>query len=175
MAKLEKHHKSRDALERLNWRNPLHWLATGFGSGLSPFAPGTVGTLAAIPFYLLMSCLPLSVYIAVTVVAAIAGIWICQSATKAIGQDDHGSIVWDEFVGFWITMIAAPKGLLWLLAGFLIFRFFDIIKPWPIRWLDRYVKGGLGIMVDDVLAGIFGLVVMQVLTFLVSKLAFFSN
>ena len=165
MAKLEKHHKSRDALERLNWRNPLHWLATGFGSGLSPFAPGTFGTLAAIPFYWLMSYLPLSVYIAVTVVAAIAGIWICQSATKAIGQDDHGSIVWDEFVGFWITMIAAPKGLLWLLAGFLIFRFFDIIKPWPIRWLDRYVKGGLGIMVDDVLAGVFGLLVMQVLSY----------
>ena len=162
MAKLEKHHKSRDALERLNWRNPLHWLATGFGSGLSPFAPGTVGTLAAIPFYWLMSYLPLSVYIAVTVVAALAGIWICQSATKAIGQDDHGSIVWDEFVGFWITMIAAPKGLFWLLAGFLIFRFFDIIKPWPIRWLDRYVKGGLGIMVDDVLAGLFGLLVMQI-------------
>lgn len=163
MAKLEKHHKSRDALERLNWRNPLHWLATGFGSGLSPFAPGTVGTLAAIPFYLLMMYLPLSVYIAVTIVAAVAGIWICQSATKAIGQDDHGSIVWDEFVGFWITMVAAPKGLLWLLAGFLIFRVFDIIKPWPIRWLDRYVKGGLGIMVDDVLAGVFGLLVMQVL------------
>lgn len=162
MAKLEKHHKSRDALERLNWRNPLHWLATGFGSGLSPFAPGTVGTLAAIPFYLLMMYLPLSVYIAVTIVAAVAGIWICQSATKAIGQDDHGSIVWDEFVGFWITMVAAPKGLLWLLAGFLIFRVFDIIKPWPIRWLDRYVKGGLGIMVDDVLAGVFGLVVMQI-------------
>ena len=162
MAKLEKHHKSRDALERLNWRNPLHWLATGFGSGLSPFAPGTAGTLAAIPFYWLMSYLPLSVYIAVTVVAAIAGIWICQSATKAIGQDDHGSIVWDEFVGFWITMIAAPKGLLWLLAGFLIFRVFDIIKPWPIRWLDRYVKGGLGITVDDVLAGVFGFVVMQI-------------
>ncbi|MDD2842370.1 MAG: phosphatidylglycerophosphatase A [Tolumonas sp.] len=169
MAKLEKHHKSRDALERLNWRNPLHWLAAGFGSGLSPFAPGTVGTLAAIPFYLLMMYLPLSVYIAVTVVAAVAGIWICQSATKAIGQDDHGSIVWDEFVGFWITMIAAPKGLLWLLAGFLTFRFFDIIKPWPIRWLDRYVKGGLGIMVDDVLAGVFGCVVMQVLVYFISR------
>ena len=170
MAKLDKHHKSRDALERLNWRNPLHWLATGFGSGLSPFAPGTAGTLAAIPFYWLMSYLPLSVYIAVTVVAAIAGIWICPSATKAIGQDDHGSIVWDEFVGFWITMIAAPKGLLWLLAGFLIFRVFDIIKPWPIRWLDRYVKGGLGIMVDDVSAGLFGLVVMQSLVFFITYL-----
>jgi phosphatidylglycerophosphatase A len=169
MAKLEKHHKSRDALERLNWRNPLHWLATGFGSGLSPFAPGTFGTLAAIPFYLLMMYLPLSVYIAVTVVAALAGIWICQSATKAIGQDDHGSIVWDEFVGFWITMIAAPKGLAWLLVGFLIFRLFDIIKPWPIRWLDRYVKGGLGIMVDDVLAGVFGFAIMQIAAFFMSN------
>jgi phosphatidylglycerophosphatase A len=163
MEKLEKHHKSRDALERLNWHNPLHWLATGFGSGLSPFAPGTMGTLAAIPFYWLMMDWSLTVYLLVVTIAAIAGIWFCQSATDAIGEDDHGSIVWDEFVGFWITMIAAPKGVLWLLAGFLIFRFFDIIKPWPIRWLDRYVKGGLGIMVDDVLAGVFGLIVMQVL------------
>ena len=84
MAKLEKHHKSRDALERLNWRNPLHWLATGFGSGLSPFAPGTFGTLAAIPFYWLMSYLPLSVYIAVTVVAAVTGIWICRMVLPVI-------------------------------------------------------------------------------------------
>lgn len=167
MSKLEKHHTSRDAWERLNWKNPLHWLATGFGSGLAPVAAGTFGTLAAIPFYLLFAQLPLSVYLVLIIVSSIAGIRICESATKAIGVSDHGSIVWDEFVGFWITMIAAPKEWTWLIAGFLIFRFFDIIKPWPIRWLDRYVKGGLGIMVDDILAGAFGLIVMQLLVLFV--------
>lgn len=166
MAKLEKHHSNRDAWEKLDWKNPLHWLATGFGSGLAPVASGTFGTLAAIPFYFALAELPLNVYLAIIVITSAGGIWICNSATKAIGVSDHGSIVWDEFVGFWITMIAAPKGLEWIIAGFFIFRFFDIIKPWPIRWLDRYVKGGLGIMVDDILAGVFGFITMQILIYL---------
>ncbi len=163
MAKLEKNHKSREARERLSIRNPLHWLATGFGSGLAPVAPGTFGTLAAIPFYWFLADLPISVFCTIIVIASIAGIWICNSATKAIGQPDHGSIVWDEFVGLWITMIAVPKSCLWIAVGFLVFRFFDIIKPWPIRWFDRYVKGGLGIMIDDIVAGIFGWLTMQVI------------
>lgn len=165
MAKLEKNHKSREARERLSIRNPLHWLATGFGSGLAPVAPGTFGTLAAIPFYWFLADLPISVFCAIIVIASIAGIWICNSATKAIGQPDHGSIVWDEFVGLWITMIAVPKSWLWIAVGFLVFRFFDIIKPWPIRWFDRYVKGGLGIMIDDIVAGIFGWLTMQVILY----------
>ncbi|MCD8547553.1 MAG: phosphatidylglycerophosphatase A [Aeromonadaceae bacterium] len=150
-------------LKRLNWRNPLHWLATGFGAGLSPVAPGTVGTLAAVPCYYLVSDWPLWAYLGLLLIGSVAGIWICQSATEAIGQEDHGGIVWDEFMGYGITMIAAPAGWFWLLAGFLLFRLFDILKPWPIGWLDRRVKGGLGIMVDDLLAGVMAWWGMQVL------------
>ncbi|GAA4500884.1 phosphatidylglycerophosphatase A [Pseudaeromonas paramecii] len=148
-------------LKRLNWRNPLHWLATGFGSGLSPVAPGTFGTLAAVPCYYLVSDWPLWAYLGLLLIGSVAGVWICQSATDAIGQEDHGGIVWDEFMGYGITMIAAPAGWFWLLAGFLLFRLFDILKPWPIGWLDRRVKGGLGIMVDDLLAGAMAWLVMQ--------------
>lgn len=148
-------------LKRLSWRNPLHWLATGFGSGLAPVAPGTFGTLAAALCYYLISGWPLWAYLGLLLVGSVAGIWICQSATDAIGQEDHGGIVWDEFMGFGITMIAAPAGWPWLLVGFLLFRLFDILKPWPIGWLDRRVKGGLGIMVDDLLAGAMAWVILQ--------------
>jgi len=153
-------------LKRLSVRNPLHWLAVGFGSGLSPWAPGTLGTLAAVPFYLLVMHWPLWAYLLLLLVGCLAGIAICQSATRAIGVEDHGGIVWDEFMGFGITMIAAPEGWPWIVAGFLLFRLFDILKPWPIGWLDRRVKGGLGIMLDDMLAGLFALTCMQLLAWL---------
>ena len=150
-------------LRRLSWRNPLHWLATGFGSGLSPKAPGTMGTLMAIPCYLLIAGLPPVAYLGVLLVAAVAGIFICEAATRAIGMDDHGGIVWDEIVGYAITMFLAPTGWWWILAGFLLFRLFDIIKPWPICWFDRRVHGGLGIMLDDIVAGVFAWVCLQLL------------
>lgn len=145
------------------WSNPVHFLAFGLGSGLAPRAPGTVGTLAAIPFYLLLQYLPMWNYLLVLVVSMILGIWLCDRTSKDLGVHDHPGIVWDEFVGYWITMIAAPAGWLWIVIGFVLFRIFDIIKPWPIRWLDKKVKGGFGIMIDDVIAGLFALVCMQAL------------
>jgi len=151
------------ALSRLSLKNPIHFLALGFGSGLAAKAPGTFGTLAAVPLYLLLAQLPLSWYLAVTLVCVLAGIYICDKAAKDMGVHDHGAIVWDEVAGLLITMIAAPAGLLWLIVGFVLFRLFDIIKPWPIRWLDAKVEGGFGIMIDDVLAGIFALVCLQVI------------
>ena len=96
-------------------------------------------------------------------VGFIAGIWICNAATEAIGQPDHGAIVWDEVIGFGITMFMAPAGWVWILVGFVLFRFFDILKPWPIRWFDRRVPGGFGIMIDDVIAGLFALGCLQLL------------
>ncbi len=150
-------------LRHLSWRNPLHWLATGFGSGLSPWAPGTMGTLMAIPCYLLIAGLPLISYLIVLLIAAVSGIFICDSATRSIGVEDHGGIVWDEIVGYAITMCLAPAGWIWILAGFLLFRLFDILKPWPISWFDRRVHGGLGIMLDDVVAGVFAWVCLQLL------------
>lgn len=151
------------ALSRLSLKNPIHFLALGFGSGLAAKAPGTFGTLAAVPLYLLLAQLPLSWYLAVTLVCVLAGIYICDKAAKDMGVHDHGAIVWDEVAGLLVTMIAAPAGVLWLVVGFVLFRLFDIIKPWPIRWLDAKVEGGFGIMIDDVLAGIFALIGVQAL------------
>lgn len=150
---------------RLNFsellKRPTCLLGLGFGAGLAPKAPGTFGTLAAIPFYLLMQSLPLISYISVVILAFIAGIWICETSARWLQKDDPSAIVWDEFVGFWITMIAAPPNWQWIVLGFVLFRFFDILKPWPINLVDKTIHGGLGIMIDDVIAGIFSFIVMQ--------------
>ncbi|WP_298718969.1 phosphatidylglycerophosphatase A [uncultured Oceanisphaera sp.] len=148
-------------LAALKLSNPLHLLALGFGTGLSPVMPGTMGTLAAIPLYLLIQGLSPLWYLLILVLGFVAGIWICNAATRAIGRHDHGAIVWDEIIGFGITMFAAPAGAVWILAGFVLFRFFDIVKPWPIRWFDRRIHGGFGIMFDDVIAGLFALACLQ--------------
>ena len=150
-------------MKRPDMRNPVHLLAFGFGSGLAPVAPGTFGTLAAIPFWWLMARLPLAGYLGVLAVVILAGVWICGRTSRDLGVHDHGGIVWDEFAGFFVTMIAVPPQWQWLLAGFLLFRLFDILKPWPIGWLDRRVGGGLGIMLDDLLAGAFAWAILQIL------------
>lgn len=148
------------------WNNhPVHFLAFGLGSGAAPKAPGTFGTLAAIPLYLLLAQTSLWVYLAIVVASFIVGIYLCGQTSKDMGVHDHGGIVWDEFVGFWITMIAIPFHWAWILAGFILFRFFDIIKPWPIGWFDKRVHGGLGIMIDDVIAGLFALAILQIALF----------
>jgi len=142
------------------WTNPIHFLAFGLGTGASPYAPGTVGTLLGIPLVVLLSQWSLWVYLLATAVLTIIGVWVCDRTSKDIGVHDHGGIVIDEVAGYLVTMIAVPVNLWTLVAAFVVFRFFDIIKPWPIGWLDRRVQGGLGIMVDDLLAGIYGLAVM---------------
>ncbi len=141
--------------------NPNHFFAFGFGSGLAPKAPGTFGTLAAVPIYWLLQDLAWPIYGTWLLVTFALGIYWCDRSSKQLGVHDHGGIVWDEFVGYWITMFLAPKNWLWMLVGFVLFRFFDIIKPWPINWLDRKVDGGLGIMIDDVLAGVYAFFVLQ--------------
>lgn len=153
------------SLAKTVFQSPIHITAFGLGSGLAPVAPGTFGTLAAIPFYWILSLFPLWFYLTVIVLAIVVGIWVCGESAKRLGVHDHGGIVWDEFVGFWITMFAAPSGLVWVLVGFIVFRIFDIWKPWPIYIVDDKVEGGLGIMLDDVLAGVYSLVVMQILAF----------
>lgn len=151
------------------FRNPVHFLAFGFGSGTAPVAPGTFGTLAAVPLYLLFDMLPLTMYLLLLIVMFGFGIWICERTAQDLGVHDHGGIVWDEFVGYWITMVAAPPGWLWLLAGFVFFRIFDIFKPFPISWLDKQVKGGLGIMLDDAVAGTFAWLCVQLLAVAISR------
>lgn len=147
---------------KIRLSNPVHLLAVGFGSGLSAKAPGTVGTIAAIPFYLLLAQLNLTAYLAICVVTFVFGVYICGKTASDIGVHDHPAIVWDEFVGLFITMIAVPNGWLWLLVGFLLFRFFDIVKPWPIRYFDKNIHSGLGIMLDDLLAGLFSCITLHI-------------
>ncbi len=158
---MKTHHKKISANTVLT--DPVHFLAFGGGSGLAPTAPGTFGTLVGIPFVLLCAGLSLPAYLLVTAVLFLVGIWICDRASSKLGVHDHPGIVWDEIVGYMVTMIAVPLQWQWLLAGFVLFRIFDILKPWPIAWLDRRVAGGFGIMVDDLLAGFFAFLVLQVL------------
>ena len=128
------------------FRDPVHWLAFGFGSGCSPLAPGTAGTIAAIPVFLLLKDTSLWIYLVVTLAMFVVG-------------------VWDEIVGYLITMIAAPEGWLWILTGFFLFRLFDILKPWPISLADRRINNGFGIMFDDVLAGGLALISIQLIDY----------
>jgi len=142
-------------------KNPLVLLALGFGTGLSPKAPGTVGTLVALPLYYFIVQLALSHYLIITSLLFIIGVWLCGYAARKLGVHDHPGIVFDEIVGYLITMIAVPFSWPILLAGFALFRFFDAVKPWPISWCDKNLHGGFGIMFDDVLAGLASLILLQ--------------
>ncbi len=147
-------------------RNPLHLLSLGFGSGLSPHAPGTMGTLVAVPMYLLLGRLDLIIYLMVILGGFILGVYVCNYTSKALGVHDHSGIVWDEIIGYWITMIAVPALTWeWILAGFVLFRLFDIIKPWPVNIADKHLRGGFGIMIDDVLAGLYAFASIQAFWF----------
>lgn len=136
--------------------NLCYLMATGFRSGLlSSVMPGTIGSLAAIPFWLLLIHLSKQLYLLLLMLSIYVGIYICDQTSKEICVHDHGSIVWDEFVGMWITLIALPaNNLQWVIIGFMMFRVLDTNKPWPIRWLDRNIQNGLGIMIDDIVAGV---------------------
>ena len=144
-------------------KDPVVFVALGFGSGLSPIAPGTAGTIIAIPLYLLLSQFDILVYLAVTLFVTITGVWICSYTANKLKVHDHPSIVIDEIAGFFITMALVPNELIWIVTGFVLFRFFDAVKPWPISWIDKNVKGGFGIMIDDVVAGAVSLVCMIML------------
>lgn len=142
-------------------RNPIHLIAAGFGSGLAPRAPGTFGTLAAlIPWWPLHFLSPWHYWIVIAL-GFVVGIYICGKTARDLRTHDHGAIVWDEFIGVWIALAWLPTNGVWIVAGFVLFRLFDIWKPWPIRWCDRNIHGGLGIMLDDVLAGAFALALLQ--------------
>ncbi|MAD58154.1 MAG: phosphatidylglycerophosphatase A [Porticoccus sp.] len=136
-------------------QNPIHLLAFGFGAGLFVKAPGTVGTLLGILVWVFLAKLAIASYIIVLVIVTLFGVYICGKTAKDLKAHDHSGIVWDEIVGIWLAMIMIPVSWGWILASFLLFRFLDILKPWPISWLDKNVSGGIGIMADDLLAGAF--------------------
>ncbi|MEM1262237.1 MAG: phosphatidylglycerophosphatase A [Pseudomonadota bacterium] len=154
-------------LVRTVLRDPVHWLAFGVPAGLSPVAPGTVGSVWGVVAAWAAVGLPLSIQLAIGVIGFIVGIWICGVSSRRLGVHDHGGIVWDEVVGCYLAVLPAGADPLWLAVGFGLFRLFDIVKPRPIRDLDHRLHGGLGIMLDDIIAALYGallLIALQRLT-----------
>lgn len=147
---------------RFLFQSPHHFFACGLGSGLSPWASGTAGTLFAWLVYpLLRFGMPTEFHFALFLVVAFAyGVLACDRTGRALGVADHGAIVWDEIVPFWIVLFLTPDHLLWQAAAFLLFRFFDIVKPPPANWFDHHVKNGFGVMMDDLVAAAYTLLVI---------------
>jgi phosphatidylglycerophosphatase A len=150
-------------LKKVALGSPSGFLAFGFGSGLSPFAPGTMGTLVAIPFIFALKALGEPGFWIALLLLFLLGVFVCEQASRKLGVHDHGGIVWDEMLGYWLSAAFIPLQWHWLLAAFLFFRFFDIVKPWPIGQIDSKVGGGFGIMIDDVVAALITMVILAVL------------
>lgn len=148
---------------------PAGFFAFGFGSGLAPFAPGTAGTLAAIPIACVLKLLPAIVFWPLLVVAFLVGIRLCDVTSKRLGQHDPGGIVWDEMVAYWLTVAFLPLNWAWLTAAFVLFRLFDILKPWPIRRVEKLFDGGLGIMLDDIVAALYAMIILQLAAYLLQS------
>jgi phosphatidylglycerophosphatase A len=157
-----------DLVLRPSWRfllrHPAHFIAFGLGAGLAPFAPGTWGTLLALPVYWLVSPVldPIGYLMMVAVLLAL-GIWACEVTGRAIGVPDHGAMVWDETVAFLLVLFFVPATLPWQAAAFLLFRLLDILKPPPIRYYERTFRNGFGVMLDDLVAAFYTLIVFAVL------------
>lgn len=150
-------------------RDPVLLIAFGLGSGLSPRAPGTAGSLLGMVCYPLLAQLHLAFFLLFVLGFAVFGGWVCDRASKKLGVHDHGGIVIDEIAGIWLAMTAIPPTWYFMLGGFVLFRFFDIVKPWPIRFLDRRLKGGVGIMIDDIVAGLFTWLILVASQFILER------
>ena len=155
---------------RLLLSHPAHFISLGFGAGLSPWAPGTVGTLLGWALYPLIRT-PLSEFVFLALLASffLAGVLAAERTGRALGVPDHGGIVWDEMVAIWLVLLFTPAGLLWQVVAVVLFRFFDIAKPPPVRWADRSFKGGFGVMFDDIVAAGYTLLVLAVLVHLLGS------
>jgi phosphatidylglycerophosphatase A len=149
--------------------HPAHLIAFGFGSGLAPKAPGTVGTLLGLPlFWLVTAAAPdLPKQLIVLFAAFLLGVWACGKSGRALGVADDGGMVWDEIVAFALVLLFTPAGGLWIVLAFALFRLFDILKPWPIRVADRRLKNGFGVMFDDLLAALYAIAALKGLQWLV--------
>jgi len=152
-----------ESLRRVALGTPAGFLAFGFGSGLSRFAPGTMGTVVAVPFAILLKSLPAAWFWCALASLFLAGIYLCDVSSKRLGQHDPGGIVWDEMVAYWLTVAFLPNWWPWWLAAFVLFRAFDILKPWPISYIENRFGGGLGIMLDDIAAALYAMAVLSLL------------
>ncbi|MGB5489407.1 MAG: phosphatidylglycerophosphatase A [Woeseiaceae bacterium] len=152
--------KSQKVDARAVLTDPVNFLAFGFGTGLAPFAPGTFGSIPGVLLFWLTLDFGLYVQLAVALAVVISGIWICGESARRIGVHDHGGIVWDEIAGMYLTLLAAPLTPFGWLLAFVLFRAADIVKPWPIRDLDHRLGGGVGIMLDDLVAALYAAVAL---------------
>ena len=152
----------KNSVKQIVLRNPIHLISFGFGAGLSPVAPGTMGTLIAIPIYYYLTAFAPVIYLLFVGILFFLGCWCAAKTCDALNTHDHPGIVIDEIVGFLITMLFVPTTWYWIILGFLFFRLFDIWKPWPISAVDQRIKGGIGIMLDDVIAALYGLLSMHI-------------
>jgi phosphatidylglycerophosphatase A len=149
---------------RLLLSHPAHFFSLGFGSGLMPKGPGTAGTLVAFPIYWYLAPRLNDYYFILLLLAAfVIGVWICDKTGRALGVEDHGGIVWDEIVAFLLVLFFTPEGWIWQILAFVLFRFFDIVKPQPIRHFDQNLHGGLGVMFDDILAAAYALLCLAMI------------
>ncbi|OCG63397.1 phosphatidylglycerophosphatase A family protein [Gilliamella sp. GillExp13] len=165
---MTKQERNKDFKKFIKLTNPIHFLAVGLGSGLSPIMPGTMGSLMAIPLWLLFYGLQPALYWVFILVTFIFGCFICQKTSDDTHTHDSGHIVWDEFVGMWITLFFIPQlSVMWIAIAFVAFRIFDMAKPWPIRWFDKRIPSGFGIMVDDVIAAIFSSFTVYIMTLVI--------
>ena len=147
--------KGPDNLPRTVMTDPVNFLAFGFGTGLAPFAPGTFGSIPGLVLFWLTMDFGLYVQLGIAAGMTLVGIWICGESARRIGVHDHGGIVWDEIVGMYVTLLVAPVSVVGFVLAFVLFRIMDIVKPWPIRDLDHSIHGGLGIMLDDLVAALY--------------------
>ena len=152
--------KPPDNLARTVMTDPVHILAFGFGAGLAPFAPGTFGSLPGVLLFWLTMDFGLYVQLGVALSATLAGVWICGESARRIGVHDHGGIVWDEIVGMYLTLMVATFSVTGWILAFVLFRVMDIVKPWPIRGLDHRIGGGIGIMLDDLVAALYAAILL---------------
>ena len=152
--------KPPDNLARTVMTDPVHILAFGFGAGLAPFAPGTFGSLPGVLLFWFTMDFGLYVQLGVALSATLAGVWICGESARRIGVHDHGGIVWDEIVGMYLTLMVATFSVTGWILAFVLFRVMDIVKPWPIRGLDHRIGGGVGIMLDDLVAALYAAVLL---------------
>jgi phosphatidylglycerophosphatase A len=151
--------------------HPAHFLAMGFGSGLAPLAPGTFGTLLAFPVFWWLAPLLRPVDFLILLGAMyVAGVWICDKTAHDMGVEDHPGIVWDELTAFLIVLFFTPNTLVWQALAFLLFRLFDILKPGPVRYVERMFRGGFGVMVDDLVAAFCALICLALLQLLLPGL-----
>jgi phosphatidylglycerophosphatase A len=161
--------KTSELRVRPSLRDPVQWLATGFGAGLAPRGPGTAGTVVAlVPAWLLLDA-PLALRIGIVAALFVAGIFVCGASARRVATHDHPAIVFDEIVGFLAATLVLSGDPLWLAPAFVLFRLFDIWKPWPIRDLDHRLAGGLGIMLDDLMAGVYAAVCLEALRLLLMQ------